>query len=92
MGRPPTLPEDSRPYAFRLPASVMARVDAFARRWSMSRSEAFRALVERGLFSPAADRPPDEIANAGLRPAAEVLARLSGTNPRPKRRTKRSQS
>lgn len=47
-GRPPLAP-DSRHYGFRLPESVMHDVDAYARREGITRSDALRILLERGL-------------------------------------------
>jgi hypothetical protein len=48
MGRPPLAP-DSKHYGFRLPESVMRAVDSYARRMRITRSEAIRLLLERGL-------------------------------------------
>jgi metal-responsive CopG/Arc/MetJ family transcriptional regulator len=47
-GRPPLGP-DSKHYGFRLPESVMRAVDTYASRKGITRSEAIRLLLERGL-------------------------------------------
>jgi len=48
IGRPP-LARDSKHYTFRLPASVMARVDRFAKGRGLTRSEALRDLLLQSL-------------------------------------------
>lgn len=57
MARPKP-PEEIQPYGFRLPISLMARVDAFAEKaashmpgYKVSRTDAIRVLLEKALIA-----------------------------------------
>jgi hypothetical protein len=49
MGRPPTGLKVGEPMTVRLPPKTVAKVEGWANRRSMGRSEAIRQLIELGL-------------------------------------------
>jgi metal-responsive CopG/Arc/MetJ family transcriptional regulator len=62
IGRPVTVAAE-RSVTVRLPLSLFDEIDAWATANKASKSEAFRALLERGLAAPAPRKPKGKSAS-----------------------------
>src|SRR5258708_17701840 len=83
MGRPVTVKADS-PIGIRLPSRQLDIIDAWAAARGVSRSEAIRRLVDRGLAA-------ETVATSAVEPArASKPAAGTKTAPRKKARPRRS--